>query len=140
MKLKIPQTIIQHLYDHALQVSPVEACGYLTGQNNTVHEHFEMTNVDQSEDHYTLDPEEQFSILKKARQKGHKILAVYHSHPKTPARPSEEDIKLAYDPSIIYMIISLKDGTKTMNAYQIKNQKVTLIPLEIISHDSVIVT
>jgi len=34
-------------------------------------------------------------------------VAVYHSHPVTPARMSAEDIRLANDPTMVYLIYSL---------------------------------
>jgi proteasome lid subunit RPN8/RPN11 len=38
------------------------------------------------------------------------MLAIYHSHPESPARPSEEDIRLALTPGVSYLIVSLEDA------------------------------
>lgn len=66
-----------------------------------------MTNVDESKEHFALEPKEQFAVAKRMRAVEERMLAVYHSHPETPARPSEEDIRLAYQPDVVYLIISL---------------------------------
>ncbi len=110
---------VESITAQALKESPYEACGYLAGKEDEVFEVYPMTNVDHSEDHFTLDPKEQFSVIKKARQEGYSLLAVYHSHPASPARPSQEDIRLAYDSSIIYIIISLSASPYDIKAFKI---------------------
>jgi proteasome lid subunit RPN8/RPN11 len=55
--------------------------------------------------------------MKSARANGQKIIANFHSHPATPARPSEEDIRLAYDPNIVYIIISLAEAEPVIKAF-----------------------
>ena len=40
------------------------------------------------------------------RANGLKPLGNWHSHPSSPSRPSQEDIKLAFDSNASYMIIS----------------------------------
>jgi len=105
--LTITQHILQQLIDHAHRDLPNEACGYLAGKDGIVTHSFALTNVDQSPEHFSFDPAEQFKTVKEARNLGLEILANYHSHPSSPARPSEEDIRLAYDPNISYVIVSL---------------------------------
>jgi proteasome lid subunit RPN8/RPN11 len=115
----LPAGIVSEMYAHAEQEAPVEACGYLAGTGERVTHRYPMTNTDRSEEHFTLDPKEQFSVMKAVRQAELNILAVYHSHPASPARPSAEDIRLAYDPTVVYVIVSLLEGTKTIRAFRI---------------------
>jgi len=129
--LKISKIIVEEIYSQGQQKAPIEACGYLAGNNNIVARRYPMHNVDQSNEHFTLDPAEQFKVIKETRAEDLEILAVYHTHPETPARPSEEDIKLAYDPNIIYVIASLKDDNNTIKAFKINNGNVTEQELEI---------
>lgn len=130
--MKILRQIVSDLYRHAEEEVPLEACGYLAGEDNIITKLFRMTNVDQSEDHFSFDPMEQFKILKAARKEGFELLAVYHSHPATPARPSEEDIRFAYDPSVSHVILSLAGGKKVVKSFRIVDGKVTAEPLDII--------
>ena len=44
-----------------------------------------------------MDPKEQLKAIKDMRANGLTPLGNWHSHPETPARPSQEDIRLAYD-------------------------------------------
>jgi proteasome lid subunit RPN8/RPN11 len=108
--LKIPVSIHVDMIAHAREGFPLEVCGILGGVDDTVSTIFRMTNTDASNEHFMMDPREQFAVVKDLRAKGLAMLAIYHSHPETPARPSEEDIKLALTPDVSYLIISLADA------------------------------
>jgi len=90
-----------------------------------------MTNVDHSPEHFSFDPAEQFQTLRSARDAGLELIANYHSHPSTPSRPSEEDIRLAYDPEIIYIIVSLASEVPVIKAFRIRNGIAKEEPIEI---------
>ena len=130
--MKMSKEILETIYKQAEDEAPLEVCGYLAGKEDVITTHYKMTNVDQSETHYSFDPREQFQAIKAVRDSGMEIIAAYHSHPESPARPSKEDIRLAYDSSIIYVIVSLENGEKTCGAFKIKDGMVTSEPLDII--------
>ena len=69
----------------------------------------------------------QLAALKDATAKGAKIIGNFHSHPESPSRPSEEDKRLAFDPSILYLILSLQEADNpVLKAFEIdKEKKVT---------------
>ncbi len=116
----ITQQILERMIAHAEREAPIEACGYLAGRNGRVETDYAMTNVDAREDHFSFDPTEQFAVRREARRAGLQIIGVYHSHPATPARPSEEDIRLAYDPEPVYVIVSLAGMEPAVRAYRIR--------------------
>ena len=119
--IKIPRNVYDDIVAHALKDAPIEACGYLVGLNGEVKYAIAMKNIDNSPEHFSFDPQEQFDAFKKTQKEGLRLIAAYHSHPETPARPSKEDIKLAYDPSISYLIISLAGETPDVKSFKIKN-------------------
>lgn len=130
--MKMSKRILEAICKRAEEETPLEACGYLAGKDGIATTHYKMTNMDRSETHFSFDPREQFRVIKTVRASGLEIIAAYHSHPESPARPSKEDIRLAHDSSIIYVIVSLENGEKTCGAYTIKDGTVTLEPLELI--------
>jgi proteasome lid subunit RPN8/RPN11 len=130
--LQIPQQIIKDLFDHAKTGLPEEVCGYLAGTENQVTRQFRLTNIDHSNEHFSFDPKEQFQVVREARNLGLQILANYHSHPATPARPSVEDIRLAFDPNISYVIISLAAELSDIKAFRIQNGEVEKEEIQII--------
>jgi len=118
--MKIPKEIYDQIISHAQEDLPNEACGYLAGQNDSATKAYAIKNIDQSHEHFSFDPEEQFAAIKDMRKENLVPVAVYHSHPETPARPSKEDIKLAYDPDISYVIISLAESIPVIKSFKIR--------------------
>jgi len=117
--LRIDKRIVDNIVLHAGRELPIEACGYLAGKGGTVTAHYEMTNADASVEHFSFNVQEQFAVLMDVRSKKMEILAVYHSHPATPARPSGEDIALAHDPGVSYVIISLAGSREDIRSFRI---------------------
>jgi proteasome lid subunit RPN8/RPN11 len=122
--LRIPQQIINDLFEHAQTGLPEEVCGYLAGTGREVTRQFRLTNIDHSNEHFSFDPKEQFQVVREARKSGLEILANYHSHPETPARPSQEDIRLAFDPNISYVIVSLAAELPDIKSFRIQDGEV----------------
>jgi proteasome lid subunit RPN8/RPN11 len=128
--IEIPKAVVQQIIQQARDEAPLEACGYLGGTGNVVTAIYPMTNADHSSEHYSLDPEEQFKVLREAQDKGLDLIAVYHTHPATPPRMSAEDIRLAYDTSVLYVIYSLQ--TDSLKAFKVNdNRKVTELSVSI---------
>ena len=130
--LQISQQIIDEIINHASLGLPEEVCGYLAGSGQIVNKQFRLTNIDHSPEHFSFDPVEQFQVVREARRLGLEILANYHSHPATPARPSEEDIRLAFDPNISYVIVSLVAELPDVKSFRIQKGKVEKEEIEVI--------
>jgi len=107
MQLEISRSDYLAMLAAAQKAAPCEACGLLAGQNGKIFKFYELTNLDASPEHFSMDPAEQFAALKDMRANGLEMLAAWHSHPATPARMSAEDLRLAYAPGLIHVIISL---------------------------------
>lgn len=128
---KISKNIIKQIIEHARKDAPVEACGYLAGNDFLIKKIYKMTNKDNSPEHYSFILEEQFSVVKEARKEGLDLIGVYHSHPSSPARLSKEDIGLAYDQEKIYFIISLSGNEPDFKAFTVKNKNVNEVAIKI---------
>lgn len=132
--IRIPQTIRDDMFAHATEGFPLEVCGILGGTGDTVTAIYRMTNTDASNEHFMMDPREQFAVVKDLRAKDLAMLGIYHSHPETPARPSEEDIKLALTPEVSYLIISLANSAAPdMKSYKISVGRVEKEDMDIIT-------
>ncbi len=134
--LTIPQHIHDDIIAHAREGFPLEVCGILGGTDGVVSACFRMTNTDASNEHFTMDPREQFAVVKELRARGLEMLVIYHSHPETPARPSEEDIRLALTPNVSYAIVSLAaPETPMLRSFRISAGQVEAEDVEIIRVD-----
>ena len=132
MKLEIPTNIFERMVAQAKALAPIEACGILAGKDNKAEKLFEMTNADNRSDHFMMEPKEQFAVVEDIRSAGLEMLAIYHSHPETPARPSAEDIRLALTPDVIYVIVSLQGANApAVKGLLIENGTVTEVPVKI---------
>jgi len=133
LKLEIPSNIFGRMVEQAKAEAPVEACGILAGSDGKVEKLYKMINADKSCDHFMMEPKEQFTVVKDIRSAGLKMLAIYHSHPQTPARPSAEDIRLALTPDVIYVIVSLQDAKcPNVKGFLIENGNVTDVSVRIL--------
>lgn len=131
-KRRIKKKVIDGVIEHARRDIPIEACGYLAEKDGRITEYYALRNMDRLHDHFTMDAAEQFAAVKDMRTKGLKLAAVYHSHPETPARPSQEDIRLAHDPEISYVIVSLEQKKPTVKFFRIIKGTVTPEEFEIV--------
>ena len=122
--MKITKEIYAEILLHAKKDLPNECCGYLAGKGEYVTAAYAFKNIDGSHEHFSFDPEEQFAAIKDMRTKDLVPIAVYHSHPETPARPSKEDVRLAYDSDISYLIISLAQKVPDIKLFKIRKDQV----------------
>ena len=129
--LAIPRTIYEAVLAHGRAEFPQETCGILGGNAGLVSEFYPMTNTDQSREHFMMEPKEQFAVARDLRAKGKTMLAVYHSHPDTPARPSAEDIRLARTPGVATVILSLAGPDPVLKSFRIFDGASAPEPIEI---------
>lgn len=127
----LPVALRQDIIHHARETLPNECCGYITGVDAVCKTVYRMTNVDASPEHFSFDPAEQFKVIKTARRQGETPLVVYHSHPETPARLSDEDLRLLTDPHTIYVIVSMATDDPDVKAYRISDG----VPSHVIIYD-----
>jgi proteasome lid subunit RPN8/RPN11 len=95
------------LVAHAREDAPNECCGYMRIDDGTVAETWRSTNGRASPYGYELDADSLLAA-NNLDWDGHGV-GIYHSHPKSPAEPSQTDINLAHYPHWTYLIVSLAD-------------------------------
>ena len=122
--IRIEANAYDEIASYARKQLPEEACGLIAGTedeagNRLVEKVYFLENIDHAIDHFTLDPREQMDAIKDMRKQGLKPLGNWHSHPESPSRPSEEDIKLAYDSKASYFILSLMADNAVLNSFHI---------------------
>jgi proteasome lid subunit RPN8/RPN11 len=134
-----PQTSLQtvrisradwdELIAHARADAPNECCGYLWATDGSVQAVRRAENVRHSPYGYELDSESMLAAWKLDDESGFQV-GTYHSHPKSPAEPSQTDINIADYPDWLYVIVSL-EGEPTIRAWWIRDGKGTEEPLDV---------
>lgn len=126
-EIKLSRTLTSQLL-HLAQVSPeAEICGLISGKNNQPIRCYPIDNVaDAPQNHFLFDSKQHISALKKMRENGEDVFAIYHSHPTAPACPSTVDLEMAAYENALYFIISLNTkGILELRAFKIENQTAT---------------
>lgn len=126
--LKLKQEDYDKILKHCQDGLPNESCGLLAGTIEdgvkTVEKVYLLTNIDASNEHFSMDPKEQLAAVKDMRANGYSMIGNFHSHPESPSRPSEEDKRLAYDPTMEYLILSLMEPeSPVLKAFRIDSDK-----------------
>lgn len=124
--LRIPTILQAEIVAHARAEAPRECCGLIGGQPgdpdlgaSTV-ELFRLSNAAPGLDFYEIDPDDLFRVTRQLDDTGRDIVAIYHSHPTGPARPSATDVELAFWPEAWYLICSLDaPGAPELRAFRI---------------------
>lgn len=122
--IKLTKSDFEKILSHAVKELPDEACGLIAGTvedgDKEIKKVYLLTNIDHSNEHFSLDPKEQLEAIKDMRKNGFVPLGNWHSHPESPSRPSEEDKRLAFDSKASYMILSLMDRENpVLNSFKI---------------------
>jgi len=130
--IKIPESIFQGIIEHARRQWPLECCGILAGEENTVKRSFEMTNSEQSAVRYSMAPQDQLRAYDEMDREGMEMVAIYHSHPHTIPFPSETDVELAVLPELVSIIVSLKQKEEpVVRAFRISKEAIHLEEIEV---------
>lgn len=132
-RLNIPRQIYNEMVAHLRAVYPNEGCGLLSAIVHTVTCHYPIKNIYNSPVKYELDPGQQIEAFHDAERRGETIVAVYHSHPNGPERPSPSDIAQAYYPDLVYIICSLANqDDPTLRGFTIIDQTVAEVALHLV--------
>jgi proteasome lid subunit RPN8/RPN11 len=138
LKITIKKKDYEKILDHARKERPDEACGLIGGVDREdgvreIRKVYLLTNVDHTSEHFSLDPKEQLAAVKDMRSNGLRPLGNWHSHPSSPSRSSQEDIRLAFDRNASYLILSLMDDKNPiLNSFHVENGVSTKEDLEIV--------
>ena len=123
--IKLSKSDYEKILKHAESELPNEACGLIggvtEGGDKLIKKVYLLTNIDHSNEHFSMDPKEQLAAIKDMRANGFVPLGNWHSHPESPSRPSDEDKRLAYDSKASYMILSLMNiDEPVLNSFHIE--------------------
>jgi len=107
-RLILPQSIYRALLAHARAQFPYEACGLLRGRAGQVTDFLPARNISSTpHSDYEVDAETLLRALS-WEDEGDELIAIFHSHPTSPAYPSPVDAAKAFYPDSVYLILSLQ--------------------------------
>lgn len=127
----LPEAMRAAIIEHARRDAPRECCGVIVGRAGQPTRLLPMRNVAEGNRFYEIDPmqliELEFQILPADDSD---IVAIYHSHPASPAFPSKTDLELAFWPDAVYIICSLESPhAPVVRGFYLRDGAVTEVSL-----------
>lgn len=130
--LQIERPLFQAMLALVQAEYPCEACGILAGSANRVRHVYAIDNVLRSPVAYEMDAKQQLTAMLDLEKNGWEMLAIFHSHPTGPERPSPTDVAQAYYPESVYLIVSLAmRENPVVRGYRIENGRYHEVTLSV---------
>ena len=120
----IPADVRAALEEHARAEEPNEACGLVVLRDGRAERYVPGRNAASSPYRFELEVDPEVWFLE---DDGYE-LAVFHSHPASPARPSRTDVEnIGLWEGKPYLILAAATGD--LAAFTIENRRITSVPL-----------
>jgi [CysO sulfur-carrier protein]-S-L-cysteine hydrolase len=131
--VRISQGLIDEMVAHAREDLPNECCGMVGGRDGEATSVIRVANSAASPLRYEMDPQQQYNALKTIEDGGDELLAIYHSHTKSAAYPSQTDVNQAVAwPEQIYVIVSLADEeAPDVKAYLLQDLRIADVEINV---------
>ena len=117
--IQIAEQQLQEIREHGVQDYPYECCGLLLGRygaaGKVVTETYPISNAREESakrNRFLIEPAELMRGERYARDHDLEVVGFYHSHPDSPAVPSQYDLEHAW-PTYSYIIVSTRAGEAT---------------------------
>jgi proteasome lid subunit RPN8/RPN11 len=126
--MRIGRDEYEQLLAHARDEAPNECCAVVGMDGDRAASVYPARNRFASPMRFELHPEDLLRIYTETEQRGEQ-LAIFHSHPKTEAYPSQTDINLARGwPGALWLICSLA-GEPVVRVFEIDGDRVEEVEL-----------
>jgi proteasome lid subunit RPN8/RPN11 len=130
--MQFTQTQIDELVAHSRDDLPNECCGVVASKDGVATTVHRVINSAASPLRYEMDSKDFLRVYNEIDDADQDVGAIYHSHTRSAAYPSQTDINLALWPDALYIIVSLADDdAPDVKAFSIVDRKVAEVPLEI---------
>lgn len=131
-KIYLDKKLLDEMIQHARRDYPNECCGVIAGKEGKAVRIYPTCNEEKSPVRYRIPAQELFEALKDIESRSWYLIGMYHSHTHTEAYPSPTDVRLAFWPETLYLIVSLTPPSPTVRAFRIVEGAITEIDIEIL--------
>jgi proteasome lid subunit RPN8/RPN11 len=131
--LRISQELIDEIVAHSREDAPNECCGLVAGYDGAATAVHRARNEFESPLRYNVHPSDLLRITNEIDEAGEELAAIYHSHTRSEAYPSQTDVNLAANwPDPIYLICSLLDPDEpVVRGFAIRDGEINEVGLEV---------
>lgn len=129
--MKLKRALVDEIIAHARAENPNECCGMVASNDGVAVAVHQAENAEASPFRYSFSAKEQLKIVSEIDDAGLELGAIYHSHTRSAAYPSQTDINLAFYPDSLYLIVSLATEPAELRAFTIVGGEVEEVDLEV---------
>lgn len=119
---EVSSELYQAMIAHVRAEAPNEGCGLVAFNGSRPVRIFPGTNTEQSATRYNMDPAEVIAALDEMERHGWWLGAIFHSHPRSEAAPSPTDLRYAFYPDALMVIISLATEPPVVRAFRVNGE------------------
>lgn len=132
--VQLPRSLVNRILQHAQQSPQDEVCGLISEKDGRPSRCYPVPNAAGDRRHrFDMDPAQLIAAMRRMRDDGEELFAIYHSHPDAPALPSPQDIRLNEYPDAVHLIVSLNtEGVLEMRAFRIVDEVAMSMELELV--------
>lgn len=141
MSLTISRTLMNEVISHCRRDLPSEACGLLAGTGGRVLAVLPLPNAAADPERtYLVEQSAQVRAFRFMEKKSWDLVGIYHSHPTQDPIPSQSDIRQAYYPQAVHVIVGLRWGTPDTRAYRLVREtgRCIRVRLEVVQPKAVV--
>jgi len=130
--VRIPRPLLDEIVAHAREDAPNECCGLVGGRDRGASSVHRAGNEFASPMRFQIESRDQLRILNEIEAAGEELAALYHSHPRSEAYPSQTDVNLAeWWPGVAWLICSLAGPEPVVRAFEIADGEVMELELRV---------
>ncbi len=135
--LTLPAAVAQAAVAHAIEERPNEACGLISGSltDGVAVAYHPARNGEASPLRYNVHPDDLVRLTFEIEEAGLDLLAIFHSHTRSPAVPSATDLRAAMYPDAFYLLATLADPAarpeRMLRAWRIRGGESSEVPVTV---------
>ena len=128
--MRIRRQLLDEIVAHSREDDPDECCGVLAGPGGSADRAIRALNSRRSPTSFEISGPDLLRIYNETND-GEDFVALYHSHTRSEAYPSQTDINMAPRwPGTVWLICSLAEDEPVIRGFEIDDGAVTELQIE----------
>jgi [CysO sulfur-carrier protein]-S-L-cysteine hydrolase len=133
--VRIARDLLDEIVTHAVRDAPNECCGLVVGRDGTATTVRALENLAASPFRFDIDGRELIAFAFGDEDED-TLTAIYHSHTRSPAYPSQTDVNFAAGwPGVEWLIVGVpkgSDGEPEVRSYLIEDGTIREVEIEVV--------
>ncbi len=130
--MRISRPLLGVIVEHARRDAPDECCGIVAARDGEASAVHPTENVAHSPYRFEVDGATLLRVLDELERGGEELAAVYHSHTRSAAYPSQTDVNFSGGwPGLEWLIVGLRDAEPEVRSFRIEDGVVREVGVEV---------